>query len=50
MSEHVDYPHMPGYLHGCPGCEANCHCTADSARCVYEGEHDEGDSATPGVL
>ena len=28
MSEvsHTEYPHHPGTLYGCPGCEFNCYC------------------------
>lgn len=37
--QHADYPHEPGRLHDCPACEASCHCTANAAECVYEGEH-----------
>jgi len=33
MSDHVDYPHEPGYLYDCPACEAACHCAG--AACVY---------------
>lgn len=41
-ASHVDYPHQPGYLAGCPGCEARCHCTAGgSALCVHVGYHRE---------
>lgn len=38
---HVSYPHNPGYLHGCPSCEATCHCTGDAAstNCIAS-EHD----------
>jgi hypothetical protein len=34
---HVDYPHHPGTLYDCPGCEARCWCTgADGeAECVF---------------
>lgn len=38
---HADYPHTPGYLMGCPACEARCHCTAGSAECVFDGYHIE---------
>ena len=37
---HADYPHEPGRLHGCPACEARCHCTPGDAQCVYDGPHD----------
>jgi hypothetical protein len=37
--EHVDYPHEPGRLHGCPACEFRCHCTPDTAECVFDGKH-----------
>lgn len=39
MSEHVNYPHYPGYLYDCPACEAECHCTEGNAVCVFDGEH-----------
>jgi len=42
---HVDYPHTPGTLYDCPGCEQECHCTQlntgqaagppDRVRCVH---------------
>lgn len=38
---HANYPHTPGYLHGCGECEARCHCTAGSAECVFQGYHAE---------
>lgn len=38
---HADYPHTPGYLIGCPGCEARCHCTPGNAECVFDGYHIE---------
>lgn len=38
-SAHVDYPHNPGYLHGCRACEERCHCTDGDAECVWSG-HD----------
>ena len=37
--EHVDYPHEPGRLYGCPACEFRCHCTPGNAECVYDGPH-----------
>jgi hypothetical protein len=52
--EHVDYPHHPGYLYGCPACEARCHCEAGDAPCVWEGHipccagMDDGSSHSPG--
>lgn len=34
---HVDYPHEPGYLIGCPACEERCHCEGTgNALCVYQ--------------
>lgn len=38
---HADYPHTPGYLHGCAACEAECRCTGDRSltNCVAS-EHD----------
>jgi hypothetical protein len=24
---HVNYPHEPGRLYDCPGCESECHCS-----------------------
>ena len=39
MTEHVNYPHTPGYLYDCPACEESCHCSPDSAECVWPG-HD----------
>ena len=36
---HADYPHEPGRLHGCPACEAACHCTPGTTECVYDGPH-----------
>lgn len=27
--EHSDYPHWPGQLYDCPGCEAECFCDVD---------------------
>lgn len=47
--QHTDYPHEPGYLYGCPACEASCHCgpgVADGreTQCVWSGHDDnEGD-------
>jgi len=38
-SMHVKYPHEAGRLFDCPACEARCHCTPDTAQCVFEGEH-----------
>jgi hypothetical protein len=38
-SNHVSYPHLPGRLHDCPACEAQCHCTPGDAECVYGGQH-----------
>jgi hypothetical protein len=38
-SNHVSYPHVPGRLHDCPACEAQCHCTPGDAECVYDGQH-----------
>lgn len=38
-ADHSDYPHWPGTLYDCPACEARCYCDADSAECVYSGEH-----------
>jgi hypothetical protein len=42
--EHVDYPHVPGYLYDCAACENSCHCGPGVAEgretiCVFEG-HD----------
>jgi len=37
--EHVEYPHLPGYLYDCPACEMSCHCAEGTAECVYGGEH-----------
>jgi|GEM_PF-6782262 len=37
--DHVDYPHPPGYLFDCPGCEQGCHCSRGSAECVFSGVH-----------
>lgn len=37
--EHVEYPHVSGYLIDCPACEARCHCRPGYAECVFEGEH-----------
>lgn len=36
---HNEYPHIPGYLYDCQACESACHCTPDSAECVYDGPH-----------
>lgn len=38
---HADYPHHHGYLMGCPGCEARCHCRPGNAECVFDGYHRE---------
>jgi hypothetical protein len=38
LEGHVDYPHHPGFLVDCPGCESRCHCEEDSATCVWEPE------------
>jgi hypothetical protein len=38
LEGHVDYPHHPGFLHDCPGCQSRCHCEEDSAICVWEPE------------
>lgn len=40
MSTHVNYPHEPGYLYDCPACENTCHCTPNTAECVWIG-HEE---------
>lgn len=33
---HSEYPHTPGYLYDCPGCESACYCTGtDYAPCVW---------------
>jgi hypothetical protein len=37
--EHVNYPHEPGRLYDCPGCEYQCHCTEGLTQCVFTGEH-----------
>lgn len=37
MTAHVDYPHEPGYLHGCPACEEECRCAPGNAECVHPG-------------
>lgn len=29
--DHVDYPHIPGYLFDCPLCESQCFCDEDVA-------------------
>lgn len=37
---HVAYPHRPGTLYDCPGCEAGCECEYDpghTAPCVNDG-------------
>lgn len=34
---HVSYPHEDGRLFDCPACEAVCHCTPDTAECVWTG-------------
>lgn len=39
-SRHAEYPHSAGTLYGCAACEARCHCTPDSAECVFDGPHD----------
>jgi hypothetical protein len=39
-SRHADYPHSAGALYDCAACEAQCHCTPDSAECVFDGPHD----------
>lgn len=36
---HNEYPHLPGTLYDCQACESACHCTPDSAECVYGGPH-----------
>ncbi len=36
---HARYPHEPGRLYDCPGCEAECHCTPGYAECIYDGKH-----------
>lgn len=36
---HDDYPHEPGRLPGCSACEDECHCTPDTAECVWEGHN-----------
>jgi|SRR5215469_2873528 len=51
-TSHVEYPHEPGRLHDCPGCEARCHCTAGHTECVFEGKHNgladtEADTPAP---
>lgn len=35
---HVDYPHEPGRLYDCPGCEWRCHCDDDpgTTACVWQ--------------
>ncbi len=37
---HVDYPHWPGTLHGCPECEDECACDDDYTciACIKNGE------------
>ena len=45
LVKHSNYPHSPGYLHGCPACDLACHCMEGvtegyEAPCVFEGEHD----------
>jgi len=36
-AEHVDYPHQPGYLYDCPGCELECNCVhmQDDMICLH---------------
>lgn len=39
---HVDYPHWPGRLPGCPACEARCHCgpavaAGTETECIWPG-------------
>ena len=37
--DHVDYPHVAGYLIDCRACEARCWCEGDVSECVYPGAH-----------
>ena len=40
MFTHVNYPHVPGTLYDCPGCENRCNCArmnTDAWGCVYCG-------------
>ncbi len=37
--EHNEYPHHPGYLYDCTGCETFCHCTPGATECVFDGAH-----------
>lgn len=46
--KHIDYPHEPGYMHGCDACDDHCHCgRADGkplkgrASCVFSECSDE---------
>jgi hypothetical protein len=39
LPEHSAYPHEPGYLSDCYGCEESCHCRPGCAECVYPGSH-----------
>jgi hypothetical protein len=45
--QHANYPHEPGALYDCPGCESQCHCTPGSTECIFEGQH--SGSADPGL-
>lgn len=38
---HVAYPHEPGTLYDCPGCESRCHCDDDPGHveCIFDGPH-----------
>ena len=38
---HVNYPHQEGYLIDCEACERQCHCTKNSAECVWRGHNEE---------
>lgn len=35
--EHTEYPHQPGTLYDCPGCEAQCHC--DHIRAQWDASY-----------
>lgn len=32
---HASYPHLPGTLWDCPGCESRCYCEPDTSQCVH---------------
>lgn len=41
---HLEHPHDPGRLYGCPGCEWTCHCEGGAAMdtaCAWIGHRDE---------